>query len=78
VPGSAERCASQVGLPRQPGYSKRLRKAAELVRHVTRTLARDTTLWSDDVRVVDSTPVECGRMAGRMRMPGALQRVFVY
>jgi hypothetical protein len=28
---------------------------------VTRTLAVDTTLWSDDVWVVDSTPVECGR-----------------
>ena len=48
-------------LPKQPGYNKRLRKAAELIRHVTRTLARDTTLWSDDVWVVDSTPVECGR-----------------
>lgn len=48
-------------LPQQPGYNKRLRKSADLVRHVTRTLARDTTLWSDDVWVVDSTPVECGR-----------------
>ena len=26
-----------------------------------RALAQDTTLWSDDVWVVDSTPVECGR-----------------
>jgi hypothetical protein len=48
-------------LPQQPGYNKRLRKAADLLRHLTRTLARDTTLWSDDVWVVDSTPVECGR-----------------
>src|SRR4051812_6169137 len=48
-------------LPQQPGYNKRLRKAAELIRGVTRTLARDTALWSDDVWVVDSTPVECGR-----------------
>ncbi|MFD8726338.1 IS982 family transposase [Streptomyces sp. NPDC059629] len=48
-------------LPQQPGYNKRLRKAAELIRRVTRTLAVDTTLWSDDVWVVDSTPVECGR-----------------
>ncbi|WP_037598115.1 transposase, partial [Streptacidiphilus jeojiense] len=48
-------------LPQQPGYNKRLRKAAGLIRRVTRTLARDTTLWSDDVWVVDSTPVECGR-----------------
>ncbi|MEV0533991.1 IS982 family transposase [Kitasatospora sp. NPDC050463] len=48
-------------LPQQPGYNKRLRKAAELIRRITRVLARDTTLWSDDVWVVDSTPVECGR-----------------
>ncbi|WP_405678088.1 IS982 family transposase [Streptomyces sp. NBC_01511] len=48
-------------LPQQPGYNKRLRKAAELIRRVTRALARDTTLWSDDVWVADSTPVECGR-----------------
>jgi hypothetical protein len=48
-------------LPKQPGYNKRLRKAAGLIWQVSRTLARDTTLWSDDVWVVDSTPVECGR-----------------
>lgn len=48
-------------LPQQPGYNKRLRKAAELIRRVTWALARDTTLWSDDVWVADSTPVECGR-----------------
>jgi hypothetical protein len=28
---------------------------------VIRALAVDTTLWTDDVWVVDSTPVECGR-----------------
>jgi hypothetical protein len=48
-------------LPQQPGYNKRLRKAAELLRRVTRLLATDTTAWSDDVWIVDSTPVECGR-----------------
>jgi hypothetical protein len=48
-------------LPKQPGYNKRLRKAAELIRHVMRELATDTALWTDDVWVVDSTPVECGR-----------------
>ena len=30
-------------LPKQPGYNKRLRRAAELIRHVTRALARDLT-----------------------------------
>jgi hypothetical protein len=48
-------------LPKQPGYNKRLCKAAELIRHVMRELATDTALWTDDVWVVDSTPVECGR-----------------
>ncbi|MGV9606055.1 IS982 family transposase [Streptomyces sp. NPDC003631] len=48
-------------LPKQPGYNKRLRKAAGLIQQVTRLLAVDTTLRSDDVWVVDSTPVECGR-----------------
>jgi hypothetical protein len=48
-------------LPKQPGYNKRLRRAAELLRHAIRAIATDTTLWTDEVWVVDSTPVECGR-----------------
>ncbi|MET8810274.1 IS982 family transposase [Streptomyces sp. NPDC004546] len=47
-------------LPQQPGYNKRLRKVAELLRRITRLLAADTSVWSDDVWLVDSTPVECG------------------
>jgi hypothetical protein len=48
-------------LPKQPGYNKRLRAAADLIGHVIRMLAADTTWWTDDVWVADSTPVECGR-----------------
>jgi hypothetical protein len=48
-------------LPRQPGYNKRLRAAAALIRHCIRVLAADASVWTDDVWVVDSTPVECGR-----------------
>ena len=48
-------------LPGQPGYNKRLRAATGLITTVIRTLSADTTLWTDDVWVVDSTPVECGR-----------------
>jgi Transposase DDE domain len=48
-------------LPGQSGYNKRLRRAGELLRQVIRAVASDTALWSDDVWVVDSTPVECGR-----------------
>ena len=47
-------------LPKQPGYNKRLRAAAELILRVMRALAADTSLWTDDVWVVDSTPVGCG------------------
>ena len=48
-------------LPGQPGYNRRLRAAAGLVTALIRLLAADTSLWTDDVWVVDSTPVECGR-----------------
>ena len=48
-------------LPQQPGYNKRLRKLAPTVNWLIGLLARDTSVWTDDVWVVDSTPVECGR-----------------
>ena len=48
-------------LPGQPGYNKRLRALAATMTWLIGVLARDTSLWSDDVWVVDSTPVECGR-----------------
>jgi Transposase DDE domain len=54
-------------LPGQPGYNKRLRAAAGLVTAVIRVLAADTSLWADDVWVVDSTPVECGRSRETVR-----------
>ena len=48
-------------LPQQPGYNKRLRKTAGTIGVLIGVLARDTSLWTGDVRAVDSTPVECGR-----------------
>jgi hypothetical protein len=48
-------------LPQQPGYDKRLRAAAPLIRDYIRVLAASAAPWADDVWVVDSTPVECGR-----------------
>ncbi len=48
-------------LIRQSGYNKRLRKACWLVMRMIRMLAMDTSLWSDDVWVVDSAPVGAGR-----------------
>jgi len=54
-------------LPQQPGYNKRLRAAGFLIRHCIRVLAAGTAAWTDDVWVVDSTPVECGRSRGTAR-----------
>src|SRR6478735_7442027 len=48
-------------LPGQSGYNKRLRAAAFLLKAVIRHLATSTDTFTDDVWVVDSTPVECGR-----------------
>jgi len=48
-------------LPAQSGYNKRLRKLSGTLQAVIAHLAADTGLWSDDVWVADSTPVECGR-----------------
>ncbi len=48
-------------MPQQPGYNKRLRAAASLIRDCIRVLAADASVWADNVWVVDSTPVECGR-----------------
>ena len=48
-------------LPQQSGYNKRLRAARGLVRYCARVLAAGTSQWTDDVWVVDSTPVECAR-----------------
>ena len=49
-----------------PAQAARLQQAAarawpRTMRWLIRMLARDTSLWTDDVWVVDSTPVECGR-----------------
>ena len=48
-------------LPQQPGYNKRLRKLADTIGWLIGMLARDTSLWSDDVWIADSTPIECAR-----------------
>jgi hypothetical protein len=48
-------------LPQQPGSTKRLRNLAATISWLIGMLARDTTLWTDDVWVIDSTPVECAR-----------------
>lgn len=44
----------------QSGYNKRIRKMIFLLMTIISRLAMDTSLWTDDVWVVDSTPVQCG------------------
>jgi hypothetical protein len=51
-------------LPQQPGYNKRLRRLSGTVIWLIRQLAADTSVWADDVWVVDSTPIECARSRG--------------
>jgi hypothetical protein len=63
-------------LPKQPGYNKRLRKLIATMNRPILTLARDTSMCTDDVRVIDSTPVECGRSRETTPLgPGRMGRV---
>ena len=48
-------------IPKRPGYNKRLRAATTMMRHVIAALTRRCVSFHDDVWLVDSTPVECGR-----------------
>ena len=48
-------------VPNRPGYNKRLRHAGQMFQHVIAHLARICPSWHDDLWLVDSTPVECGR-----------------
>lgn len=48
-------------VPHQPGYNKRMRQLAPVMVAVIEHLAADTSVATDDVLVVDSTPVECAR-----------------
>jgi hypothetical protein len=48
-------------LPKRPAYNKRLRAAGNMMQHVIAALARCCPSYTDDLWLVDSTPVECGR-----------------
>ena len=54
-------------LPKQPGYNKRLRALVGTLNWLVPRLARETKVWTDDVWVVDSTPVECARSRDAVR-----------
>lgn len=48
-------------IPQQPGYNKRQRALTGVIQHLMVHLATSTGLLDDDIWIVDSTPVECGR-----------------
>jgi hypothetical protein len=47
-------------LPHQPGYHKRIKAAAPLICTTMMFLATLCPSWSDDLRLLDATPVPCG------------------
>jgi hypothetical protein len=48
-------------LPQRPAYNPRLRNAVATMQHIIAALSRTCRSWHDDLWLVDSTPVECGR-----------------
>ena len=48
-------------LPTRSAYNRRLRRLGLTMQHIIAWLARDCPSWHDDLWLVDSTPVECGR-----------------
>src|SRR5215210_1440403 len=48
-------------LPKQPGFHKRRRRLTETIEWLIGTFAADSPGSMDDVVLLDSTPVECGR-----------------
>jgi hypothetical protein len=54
-------------LPQQPGYWKRRLRLAETIEWLCAMFAQDSPGYFDDVVLVDSTPVECGRSVDTAR-----------
>lgn len=48
-------------LPNRPAYNKRLRHSLAMLQGVLRLLATSCAAWHDNLWLIDSTPVECGR-----------------
>jgi Transposase DDE domain len=47
-------------LPKQPGYHKRVKAAAPLICRTMLYLATQCPSWTDEMRLVDGTPIPCG------------------
>lgn len=54
-------------LPMRPGYHKRRRKLAATIERLVKLFAAECPGAHDDLLLVDSTPVECGRSIDTMR-----------
>ena len=54
-------------LPEQPGYWKRRLRLAETIEWLAAMFAQDSPGYFDDVVLLDSTPVECGRSVDTAR-----------
>lgn len=48
-------------IPQRAGYSKRLRNSITMMASIIRLFAVRCDAWHDDLWLIDSTPVECGR-----------------
>jgi hypothetical protein len=58
-------------LPQRPAYNKRLRRSVALLQGVLALLTQRCQGWHDDLWLIDSTPVECGRSRETARPPGS-------
>lgn len=57
-------------LPKQPGYWKRRNRLTDAIELVMAAFCRDSPGYWDDLVLVDSTPVECGRSVETSRRSG--------
>jgi hypothetical protein len=54
-------------LPQQPGYWKRRQRLADTIEWLIGVFAQDSPGYQDDLVLLDSTPVECGRSVETVR-----------
>jgi transposase len=54
-------------LPKQPGFHKRRRRLTETIEWLCGIFAADSPGYHDDLVLIDSTPVECGRSVETVR-----------
>jgi len=57
-------------LPKRPGFHKRRGRLADTIEALIAEFARHSPGWEDDLLLVDSTPVECGRSRETVKRGG--------